>query len=132
MERIAKYISEKKNTASLNILMTWGKDVEDTYAMYGREHSIIEDACPASFVVNDYFKADFHNTFHEQYNSILFELSDLEQIRHTPHKTAQPPSTGDTQAMHTSKLPDINLPTFTGVHSELASIQGAIHGLDYE
>ena len=103
--------------------------MEDTYATYGREHSIIEDACPASFVDNDYFKADFHNTFHEQYNSILFELSDLEQIWHTQHNTAQPPSTGNTQVMHTSKLPDIALPTFDGVYSDWPSFKEMFTGL---
>ena len=64
LERIAKYVSEKKGTSQLNNLVTWRKDVEDTYALYEREHALIEETCPASFFTNPYFEADFHNSLH--------------------------------------------------------------------
>ena len=34
LERISNYISAKRNSAQLNIIVTWRKDVEDTYALY--------------------------------------------------------------------------------------------------
>ena len=77
LERISNYISAKRNSAQINIIVTWRKDVEDTYALYLKEHALIEDGCPALFVTNPYFDADFHNAFHEQYYSIMFELSTL-------------------------------------------------------
>ena len=79
LERISKYICEKKETVQLYILATWRKDAEETYATYEQEHVVIEASFHASLVTNDYFEADFHNTFHEQYHSIMFEVSNLEK-----------------------------------------------------
>ena len=83
MERIAKYVSEKKDTMYMNNLLAWKKDVEETYTLYKKEHALIEETCPASFVTNPYFDADFHTTFHEQYHAILFDLSTLKQLWYT-------------------------------------------------
>ena len=86
--------------------------------MYEREHTLIENACPASFVHNPYFEADFHNSFHEQYHSILIDLSRLEQVWHSQHQSTQPPSTGETRHIQISKLPEIKLSTFDGTYAE--------------
>ena len=85
MERFAKYVSEKKDTVHMNNLVAWRKDVEDNDVLYEKKHALIEEACPASFVTNPYFDADFHTTFHEQYHAILFDLSTLEQLWCTQH-----------------------------------------------
>ena len=83
MERIAKYVSKKKDTVHMNNLVAWSKDVEETYALYEKEHALTEEACPASFVTNPYFDADFHTSFYEQYHAILLDLSTLEQLWYT-------------------------------------------------
>ena len=78
-------MSDKKGTVQINNLVTWRKDVMDTYAFYEREHALIEVACPALFVTNPYFEADVHNSFYEQYHLILSEFSTLEQVWHSQH-----------------------------------------------
>ena len=117
LERISNYISAKTYSAQLNIIVTWRKDVEDIYALYLKEHALIEDGCPASFVTNPYFDADFHNAFHEHYYSIMFELSTLEQQWRTRHQASQILNIGETQPIQSSKLPEIKMPTFSGTYS---------------
>ena len=129
MKRISNYISAKKNSAQLNSIVKWRKDVEDTYALYLKEHALIEDGCPASFVTNPYFDADFHNAFHEHYYSIMFELSNLEQQWHTQHQASQIPNIGETQPFQSSKLPEIKMPTFSGTYSEWPAFKELFTGM---
>ena len=129
LERISNYISAKRNSAQLNIIVTWRKDVEDTYALYLKEHALIEDGCPASFATNPYFDADIHNAFHEHYYSIMFELSTLEQQWHTQHQASQILNINETQPFQSSKLPEIKMPTFSGTYSEWPAFKGLFTGM---
>ena len=113
----------------MNNLVAWRKDVEDTYALYEKEHALFEEACPVSFVTNPYFDADFHTTFHEQYHAILFELSTLEQLWHTQHQATQSLNTGETQQLQSSKLPEIKLPIFNGAYAEWPAYKELFTGL---
>ena len=122
--RISNYISAKRNSAQLNIIVTWRKDVEDTYALYLKEHTLIEDGCTASFVTNPYFDADFHNAFQEHYYSIMFELSNLEQQWHTQHQASQMPNIGETQPFQ-----EIKMPTFSGIYSEWPAFKELFTGM---
>ena len=117
MERIFKYIYEKKETAQLSSLSTWRKDAEETYAMYVQEYAVIKSSCPAVFETYDYFEADFLNTIHEQYHSIMFELRNLKEQWYVKHRTTQQ-TTGETQSLHISKLPEIKLVRFNGTYSK--------------
>ena len=129
LERIAQYINKEEGTVQLSNLVAWRKDAEEIYSQYEREHSFIEEACPSSFVTNPYFDADFHSSMHEQYHAILFNLSKLEQLWNSQHKDTQTTSSGTTQVMHTSKLPDIALPSFDGVYAEWPTFKEIFTGL---
>ena len=82
--------------------------------MSEQENAAIEASCPAFFMTNDYFEGDFHNTFHEQYPFIKYEVSNLEQW-HVKHRTTQQ-TTGETLNMQINKLPEIKLPIFNGTY----------------
>ena len=129
LERISNYISAKRNSAQLNIIVTWRKDVEDIYALYLKERTLIEYGCPASFVTNFYFDADFHNVFHQHYYSIMFELSTLQQQWHTQHQASQILNIGETQPFQSSKLPAIKMPTFSGIYSEWPAFKELFIGM---
>ena len=129
IEGIVKYVSEKKDTVHMNNLVAWRKDYEETYALYEKEHALIEDAYPASFVTNPYFEADFHTTFHEQYHAILFDLSTLEQVWYTQYQATQYLNTDETQPLQSSKLPEIKLPMFNGAYAEWPAYKGRFTGL---
>ena len=122
-------MSEKKDTVHMNNSVAWRKDVEETYALYKKEHALIEEACPASFVTNPYLNADFHTIFYEQYHAILFDLSTLEQLWYTQHQATQSLNTGETQLLQSSKLPEIKLPMFNGTYAEWPAYKELFTGL---
>ena len=72
---------------------------------------------------------DIHNSFHEQYHSILLELSTLEQVWHSQNQSTQPHGTGETQHFQISKLPEIKLPMFNGTCAEWPAYKELLIGL---
>lgn len=100
--------------ATLEHLLEFRGNIEDTFKMFLREHAYLETVWPAGCLDHPYFKENAFLQAHRAAGLLKEEIGKLRSLFSTPSAS----SISSAEVRAAAKLPDISLPKFSGVYKE--------------
>lgn len=100
--------------ATLEHLLEFRANVEDTFKIFLRDHAYFETVWPAACLDHEYFKDNIFLQAHRAAGLLKEEIGRVRSTFVTPAVS----SSASSDASANAKLPDISLPKFSGVYKE--------------
>ena len=116
------------NTLSLNELAALTARIEEVHKAFWKEHTCFKTTWPSALIDHPYFKDSIHIYGCRAYSTYKQTAARVTEALTPPVQIAVP-TYGTTEHTAQSRLPDINLPSFSGDYSKWPQIRKAFKSL---